>query len=44
MNTYYGGIASKDTDTISIRTLNENQLILVKKNAASEYGKFAFKK
>jgi hypothetical protein len=44
MNTYYSGQLSVKTDTVSIRVINNNSLILVKRNEVGDYGKFCFKK
>lgn len=41
-NTYYNGILSTETDTVSIRTMTKNSLIFCSKNPAGEYAKFVF--
>lgn len=44
VNQYYGGVVSVKTDTVSIRSITTNSLVLANRNQAGDYGKFTFKK
>jgi hypothetical protein len=42
LNPYENGVLATETDTVSIRAMTKNSLILCSKNPAGEYAKFTF--